>query len=140
MPVEVKLASNKYEILIKVPVCTVLHFEWLFGFIVSWKILAPLLDSSRGGGPFPILYFFLSACCALTKKIETKKLHHLIAQHTVYTPTLKGLPPLDFQDLVLLSFIAWNHCVEVFFIFDLVYWYNLNQNLKVNVKSSTHSL
>ena len=48
------------------------------------------------------------------------------------------MPPLDFQDLVLLSFIAWNHCVIVLFIFDLVYI--LNQILRSMLISSTHSL
>ena len=60
--------------------------------------------------PGAILYFFFSACCALTKKIETKKLHHLIAQLSRYTlysiHTYTEMPPFDFQDLVLLSFIA----------------------------------
>ena len=81
--------------------------------------------------PAFFISFFFSAFCALTKKIETKKLHHLIA-HT-YTE----MPPLDFQDLVLLSFIAWNHCVIVLFIFDLVYI--LNQILRSMLISSTHS-
>ena len=96
----------------------------MFGAL-SMYISAVVLD------PGAILYFFFSACCALTKKIETKKLHHLIAQlssrYTLYSiHTYTEMPPLDFQDLVLLSFIAWNHCVIVLFIY-------FESNSKVNV-------
>ena len=67
--------KNEKKILIKVLVCTVLHFEWLLGLIVSWKILAPLLDSSPGGAdlfPFFISLFFFCLLC-IDKENRNKK-------------------------------------------------------------------
>ena len=92
--------------------------------------------------PLSFISFFLLAVHWQRKSKQKSCITSLHSIHdTVYTPTLKCLPPLNFQDLVILSFIAWTHCVVVctlLFILDLVYI--LNQILRSMLKSSTQSI
>ena len=125
--------SMKYEkkILIKMLVCTVLHFEWLLGFIVSWKILAPLLNSSPGAW---ILYFFLFFCfLCIDKENRNKKVAspHCTVGIQYYTPTLKchatsWLPRLSSTFFHSVKSL----CDCTFYIWSCIYF---ESNSKVNV-------
>ena len=121
----------KKKILIKVLVCTVLHFEWLLGFIVSWKILAPLLNSSPGAC---ILYFFLFFCfLCIDKENRNKKVAspHCTVGIQYYTPTLKchatsWLPRLSSTFFHSVKSL----CDCTFYIWSCIYF---ESNSKVNV-------
>ena len=122
---------EKKKILIKMLVCTVLHFEWLLGFIVSWKILAPLLNSSPGAC---ILYFFLFFCLlCIDKENRNKKVAspHCTVGIQYYTPTLKchatsWLPRLSSTFFHSVKSL----CDCTFYIWSCIYF---ESNSKVNV-------